>query len=138
MFIKDNDLKCVREYGTNHHDSLRISEDGRCLYYENLQCGEGSEFGTFTFVTNKDGKIPQDDETLCKYGAEAYFNIGGFDRYKHQIRDLIEEYQHNIELLEEDRKDDKITISNAYRVAKIGVYTKVIMDLKAILEGEAE
>lgn len=51
---------------------------------------------------------------------------------------LIEEYQHNIELLEEDRKDDKITISNAYRVAKIGVYTKVIMDLKAIVEGESE
>ena len=54
------------------------------------------------------------------------------------IERLIEEYQHNIELLEEDRKDDKITISNAYRVAKIGVYTKVIMDLKAIVEGESE
>lgn len=53
------------------------------------------------------------------------------------IERLIDEYQHNIELLEEDRKDDKITISNAYRVAKIGVYTKVIMDLKAIVEGES-
>lgn len=54
------------------------------------------------------------------------------------IKALIEEYESAIELLEEDRKDDKLTISNAYRTAKIGVYTKVIMDLKAILEGESE
>lgn len=51
---------------------------------------------------------------------------------------LIEQYRQNIEKLEEDRKQDAMTISNAYRVAKIGVYTKVIMDLKAIVEGEAE
>ncbi len=54
------------------------------------------------------------------------------------IKALIEEYESAIELLEEDRRTEKLTISNAYRTAKIGVYTKVIMDLKAIVEGEAE
>lgn len=54
------------------------------------------------------------------------------------IERLIEEYQRNIELLEEDRKNDKLTVSNAYRTAKIGVYGKVIEDLQEILEGEAE
>lgn len=54
------------------------------------------------------------------------------------IERLIEEYQRNIELLEEDRKNDKMTVSNAYRTAKIGVYAKVIEDLQEILEGESE
>lgn len=55
------------------------------------------------------------------------------------IERLIEEYQQNIELLEEDRKNDKLTVSNAYRTAKIGVYAKVVEDLKAVLEeGEDE
>ena len=52
---------------------------------------------------------------------------------------LIEQYRQNIEKLEEDRKQDAMTISNAYRVAKIGVYSKVVEDLQAVLEeGEAE
>lgn len=55
-----------------------------------------------------------------------------------QIKTLISEYTEAINLLEEDRKNDKLTISNAYRVAKIGVYGKVIEDLHEILEGEAE
>lgn len=54
------------------------------------------------------------------------------------IERLIEEYQRNIELLEEDRKNDKMTVSNAYRVAKIGVYSKVIDDLQAVLEKSEE
>ena len=54
------------------------------------------------------------------------------------IERLIEEYQQNIELLEEDRKNDKLTVSNAYRTAKIGVYQKVVEDLTGILEGEED
>ena len=54
------------------------------------------------------------------------------------IERLIEEYQQNIELLEEDRKNDKLTVSNAYRTAKIGVYGKVIEDLRAVLKGEED
>lgn len=55
-----------------------------------------------------------------------------------QIKTLISEYTEAINLLEEDRKNDKLTISNAYRVAKIGVYGKVIADLEAVLEGSEE
>ena len=53
-----------------------------------------------------------------------------------QIKTLISEYTEAINLLEEDRRNDKLTISNAYRVAKIGVYGKVIADLETVLEGE--
>ena len=50
------------------------------------------------------------------------------------IKSLIEEYESAIELLEEDRRTEKLTISNAYRTAKIGVYAKVVDDLKMLLE----
>ena len=50
------------------------------------------------------------------------------------IKALIEEYESAIELLEEDRRTEKLTISNAYRTAKIGVYAKVVDDLKMLLE----
>ena len=56
-----------------------------------------------------------------------------------KIKYLINEYTEAINLLEEDRRNDGVTISNAYRTAKIGVYAKVVEDLKAVLEeGEAE
>lgn len=58
---------------------------------------------------------------------------------REKIEWLINEYTEAINLLEEDRKNDGITISNAYRTAKIGVYAKVVEDLKAVLEeGEEE
>lgn len=58
---------------------------------------------------------------------------------KEKILNLIEEYERNIELFEQDRAEEKyLTVSNAYRTAKIGVYGKVIEDLQEILEGEAE
>ena len=42
MGIKDMLTGKIRKYGTNHHDALMISEDGRYLVYENLQNGDGS------------------------------------------------------------------------------------------------
>ena len=77
MFIRDNENGNVRPYGTNHHDSLKISPDGRCLYYENLQNGDGS-IGGYSFVTDE-GVVPKEDSVLARYGADAYFNIGGFE-----------------------------------------------------------
>ena len=50
------------------------------------------------------------------------------------IKALIEEYESAIELLEEDRRSEGTTISNAYRCAKVGVYAKVVDDLKMLLE----
>ena len=77
MFIRDNENGNVRLYGTNHHDSLRVSPDGKRLYYENLQNGDGSEGGGYSFVTDE-GVVPKEDSVLSRHGADAYFNIGGF------------------------------------------------------------
>ena len=77
MYIKDMTNGTVRRYGTNVHDSLQISEDGRTLSYENLQNGDGSRYGGYRFC-DSDGKVPEEDEVLVKHGANAYFNIGGF------------------------------------------------------------
>ena len=42
MKIRDNETGEVFEYGTNIHHALRISENGGCLTFENLQNGDGS------------------------------------------------------------------------------------------------
>ena len=58
---------------------------------------------------------------------------------KERINALIAEYQDAIELMEQDRREEKfISVSNAYRTAKIGVYQKVVEDLTGILEGEED
>lgn len=77
MWIRDNESGDVHRYGTNHHDALAVSDDGRCLYYENLQNGDGSKYGGYSF-TDENGNLPVDDEDLQAYGATAFFNIGGF------------------------------------------------------------
>ena len=58
---------------------------------------------------------------------------------REKIVSLIGEYQETIALLEQDRSEEKyMSISNAFRTAKIGAYQKVVDDLMMILEGEAE
>lgn len=77
ILIKDLSNGKIREYGTDCHDSLRISDDGRSLTYYNLQNGEGSRWGVYRFVM-EDGKIPEKSETPDAIHCETYFNIGGF------------------------------------------------------------
>ena len=84
MWIRDNENGEVRQYGTNHHDALAIAPDGRCLYYENLQNGDGSRGGGYSFVTDEKGNTPINDEELMEYGAKAYFDIGGFKHIRHE------------------------------------------------------
>ena len=93
MYIKDNVTGTVRLYGTNCHDSLEISEDGKYLTYYNLQCGEGSKYGGFSFVVDENGTLPKDDEVLVKHGAEAYFNIGGWPN----INDVLDRIRTEID-----------------------------------------
>lgn len=83
MYIKDTYTGNVRKYGTDQHDSLRISNDGTCLTYEHLQCGDGSiegdkEHSGFLFCDDE-GYTPEEDEVLCRYSADTYFNIGGWE-----------------------------------------------------------
>lgn len=104
MWIRDNEDGEVRRYGQNHHDSLCISADGRYLYYENLQNGDGSRGGGYSFVTDEKGNTPVNDEDLMKYGAEAYFDIGGF---RHIYHEGYEQAKADIlKLIEENELDD--------------------------------
>ena len=57
LFVKDRCGGYVHEIGTNEHDSL-ILENG-CLYYYNLQNGEGS-LSDYEFV-NEDGSAIEDE-----------------------------------------------------------------------------
>lgn len=79
MSIKILDLQtgAIRDYGTNCHDALRIGEDGRALYYSNLQNGDGSHWGDYRFVMDDD-KTPNESQTADALHGECYFNIGGF------------------------------------------------------------
>jgi hypothetical protein len=86
MYIKDTYTGNVRKYGTDMHDSLRISNDGTCLTYHHLQCGDGSiegdkEHSGFLFCDDE-GHTPEEDEVLCRNGADAFFNIGGWKEPK--------------------------------------------------------
>lgn len=92
MYIKDNITGQVRLYGTDCHDSLVISDDGKHLSYYNLQCGEGSKYGSYSFVTDENGTLPKDDKDLIKHGAEAYFNIGGFG----DVKEILEKIKASI------------------------------------------
>lgn len=83
MYIKDTQTGRVHRYGSDTHDSLIISKDGRTLTYHNLQCGEGSRFGTFVFC-EEDGTIPE-----CTHGEDWYFDIGGSQMAK--MPEIIEE-----------------------------------------------
>lgn len=93
MYIKDTLTGTIRKYGSERHDSLMISNDGTRLYYYNLQCGEGSQFGTYVFCTDEKGLTPNKDEVLLKHGAEAYFNIGGFNDAEYALRGGEEDLQ---------------------------------------------
>lgn len=77
MYIKDLETGKVRRYGTNPHDSLVISEDGRTLSYYNLQNGDGSRSGGYVFC-DEEGKTPAEIDVHAEYGANIYFNIGGW------------------------------------------------------------
>ena len=78
MWIKDLETGVIHEYGTNCHDSLVISEDGKYLSYYNLQNGDGSgEGGGYVFVT-ENGTTPEEDRS-CYETGEEFFNIGGWN-----------------------------------------------------------
>lgn len=80
MKIRDNETGEVFEYGTNIHHALRISENGGCLTFENLQNGDGSlqsGDGGYSFVLD-DGKTPKESNSPDAVNGATYANIGGF------------------------------------------------------------
>lgn len=78
MKILDLQTGTIHEYGTDGHDSLYVSSDGRHLTYYNLQNGDGSDAGDYRFVCDDD-KVPAESETADARHCEVYFNIGGWN-----------------------------------------------------------
>ena len=52
-----------------------------------------------------------------------------------KIRDLIDDYIHQLDDIEEDLKEQRV---NPYLSGKAGVYGKAIRDLQGILEADNE
>lgn len=71
LYIQDIISGRVFEYGKNCHDRLVISEDGRCLYYENLQNGDGSDVGNYRFYYEKP-KIETEEDKRYAYDIEEW------------------------------------------------------------------
>lgn len=107
MKIKDLQTGEVHEYGTNCHDSLYVSQDGRTLTYYNLQNGDGSGVGDYRFVCD-DEKVPAESETADAIHCEVYFNIGGWNHEGSQgdlisieevLKSIEEQYTEHNELV---------------------------------------
>ena len=61
------------------------------------------------------------------------------EKVKSDIESLIDDYQDEINRLEEDRRQDRgIGFGNAILCGKIGAYGKAVADLKDLLEGVEE
>lgn len=111
LYIKDMTNGKVRKYGTNNHDSLEISDDGKTLSYYNLQNGDGSSYGEYRMCDNPKGILPCDESELKKHGADCYVYIGGFktdaDLLLEQVKEIL------------NRSDDYINRSAEYRLSEI-------------------
>ena len=60
------------------------------------------------------------------------------ERLRKGIEELIDDYQHEINEMEEDRMREGVSVSNAFLTGKIGAYGKAVADLKDLLEGVEE
>lgn len=68
--IRDNFDGHEHIFGEDGHDFLRVSDDGKCLYYENWQNGEDSQYGTYSFVGNG-----IKDDCMCSYVENVYIEV---------------------------------------------------------------
>lgn len=120
----------VHTYGSNRHDSLRISEDGHYLTYHNLQYGDGSgEGGSYRFVM-EDNKIPMDSQTADALHCESYFNIGGFDKKAKVDKRIIKIAEHygkdsQLDILQEECSELIQAVSKYRRSNDIEVFKKM-------------
>lgn len=58
------------------------------------------------------------------------------DYMEDKIKWLLEQYQNEVDKLDEDRKNEGISMSNTYRVGQIDAYNLVIADLVELLRGD--
>lgn len=78
IYVKDMMTNRFHEVGTDRHDSLLIVDGG--LQYYNLQCGEGTQFGSYKFC-DENGNVEFDDAE-----GECYYHIGFSEDFKKQYR----------------------------------------------------
>lgn len=130
MYIKDLLNGSVRKYGSDHHDSLTISGDGRRLTYYNLQNGDGSCVGNYVFC-DEDGLTPDEaaEKYKCvEYATDSYFNIGGFSHVfefgdlnvsiiydTHPDDTCVIRLNHNYDRIEKSSDKKMIDINGKYR-----------------------
>lgn len=97
MLIRDNETGEVFEYGTNIHHALCISKDGQYLSFENLQNGDGSVGGGYSFVL-EDGKTPEESNSDDAMYGMTYWDVGGFSNPDmEKILQEIEDYETKME-----------------------------------------
>ena len=75
IYIKDKETGVVREYGSDQHDSLIVTGDGKYIEYYNLHNGEGGGDGGSYIFCDKDGKTPDESDNRDM----EFINVGGFE-----------------------------------------------------------
>lgn len=107
LYIQDVVSGRVFEYGGNCHDRLLISEDGRCLYYENMQDSDGSRVGDYRFYYEK----PEDEtdfdadewERMVKHQSISELLAEERKKVVSEIREEFESYFESSNLKWEDK-----------------------------------
>ena len=136
MKIKDLTTGQVFEYGSNRHHALRISDDGRTLSFEHLQNGDGSRYGDYRFVDDDEEKIPSEIED--EYGADSYFNIGGFGKQVNRMKEvfdkLISRLEEEIEKHSRMKKESNSLHKMHYHMGIIDAYNKEIEIVNQVAE----
>lgn len=132
MNIYDTTNGKTHIYGSNCHDSLVVSEDGRTLSYYNLQNGDGSAYGDYRIVTEM-GLIPSEDTSL----EDLYYaNIGGFTediRGVRRVRDFITNERIGIVLF----RDENEKLSD-YQQGMLDMAEKIYKICNGIIEEESK
>lgn len=81
--VQDNGStsKITRILGSNSHDTYILGKDGG-LHYYNLQCGEGTEYGGYEFVVEKDP-----DGFMDSFKTANFFELMDMDAERLNILD---------------------------------------------------
>ncbi len=98
--VQDNGStsKTTRILGSNSHDTYILGKDGG-LHYYNLQCGEGTEYGGYEFVVEKDP-----DGFMDSFKTANFFELMDMDAERLNILDDDEYVKLKNELAEVFKK----------------------------------
>ena len=101
---------------------------------DRLTCGVSNRV-TFSASYKNDLQILA---KVLSYSTPLEKVIEDIEKLRKGIEELIDDYQHEINEMEEDRMREGVSVSNAFLTGKIGAYGKAIADLRELLEGVEE